>query len=90
MKILSMEFLEAATERALKTAGQFGAAAIGTVAWTDIEQIAPAGAVIGYALLFGMVSSYLTSLASAGIGNPGPSLANEAVIPAGLDLETGV
>lgn len=78
-KILSMEFLEAATERALKTAGQFGAAAIGTVAWTDIEQVAPAGQVIGLALLFGLASSYLTSLASAKVGNDGPSLANEVL-----------
>ena len=68
MKILSMEFLEAATERALKTAGQCGLFALGVQQWTAVGDVANAGEALGVGLLFGLVSSYLTSLASAGVG----------------------
>lgn len=82
MKILSMAFLEAATERALKTAGQMGLFALGTQQWTAVGDVTSAGEALGVGILFGLVSSYLTSLASAGVGNPGPSLGNEIVTEA--------
>lgn len=82
MKILSMSFLEAATERALKTAAQMGLFALGTQQWTQVGDVVNAGEAIGVGMLFGLVSSYLTSLASARVGNDGPSLANEALVVA--------
>jgi len=80
MTILSRAFWVAATERALKSAGQMLVLSMGTVAWTDIEELAPAGEIVGLAMLFGALLSYGTSMASAGIGNAGPSLANEALV----------
>lgn len=81
-KIMSREFLEAATERALKTAGQMGLFAVGTQQWTDVGDVVNAGEALGVGMLFGLVVSYLTSLASAGVGNPGPSVANEILAEA--------
>lgn len=78
-RILSGDFWEAATERALKTAGQMGLFALGVQQWTTVGDVASAGEALGVGMLFGMVSSYLTSLASAKVGNTGPSLANEAL-----------
>ncbi len=57
-----------ATERAVKTAGQFGLAAWGTVAWTQVGEVVPAGQAVGLAVLFGAGLSCLTSLATANIG----------------------
>lgn len=73
-------FWIASCERALKTAGQMGVVAIGTVAWTDFDQIVPAGKIVVYAMLFGITLSFLTSMGSAPFGNEGPSLANEAAL----------
>lgn len=82
MRILSRAFWEAATERALKTAGQMGLFAVGTQQWTDVSDVVNAGEALGVGLLFGLVVSYLTSLASAQVGNAGPSLANEILTEA--------
>lgn len=79
MRIMSGEFWEAATERALKTAAQCGLLALGTQQWTKVGDVVNVGEALGVGLLFGLVSSYLTSLASAGVGNEGPSLANETL-----------
>ena len=69
------EFLTGATERALKTAGQFGAVALGGNAfnaWTiDVRELSGI-------MLSGLLISYLTSLASAPFGDKGtPSLVKE-------------
>jgi hypothetical protein len=82
MKILSRAFWEAATERALKTAGQTGGFALGTVVFTNVDQVIDGFTLVGLGALFGLVSSYLTSLASANVGNAGPSLANEILTEA--------
>ncbi len=71
------EFWLAVTERAIKTAGQFGAGALGTFILTDVEQIIPVGRGIGLAMLTGLVLSVLTSLASAPMSGDGPSLGPE-------------
>lgn len=72
-------FWKAAAERALKTAGQVGVLALGTVAWTDVDQVVPAAQLVGLGALFGAALSVLTSLASAPVGNAGPSLATETI-----------
>lgn len=68
-------FWKLAAERALKTAGQFGAVALGAVAWTDVDQVVSAGKFVGLGMLFGAVLSTLTSMASVNVGDKGtPSL----------------
>ena len=67
-------FWAALAERACKTAAQ-AAVALLTTNVTGILEVdwAQAGSVVGLAT----VVSVLTSIASAGAGNPGPSLASE-------------
>lgn len=68
-------FWKKAAERALKTAGQFVVLGLGTVAFTNIEQVLNAAQVVGFGALFGAVLSLATSLASAPVGDQGtPSL----------------
>lgn len=76
---LTKQFWIAAGERALKTAAQAGVTTFGGVVFTDIDEVMPAVALIGLAALSGGLLSALTSIASANIGNYGPSLANEAL-----------
>lgn len=78
MTIFTKAFWYSAAERAIKTAAQtavsvglVGAAGVLDVDWTAV------GSVSGLAALV----SLLTSVASDQIGNPGPSLAGEVVIP---------
>ena len=91
-------FWLAVLERAIKTAGQFGALALGTFILTDIEQVIPVFRGIGLAMLSGLLLSVLTSLASAPISGDGPSLGPEILAghqpppDVGLDIleeETG-
>lgn len=72
-------FWAAAGERAVKTAAQVALLALGgdqldvvAVAWPAVLLLALGGAVL----------SVLTSLASAGVGQSGPSLTTETVTPA--------
>lgn len=71
-------FWAATAERAVKTAAQSGIALL-TTNLTGILEVdwQAAGSVIGLATLI----SILTSVASAGAGNPGPSLGPEEIKP---------
>jgi hypothetical protein len=74
----SGEFWSATLERAFKTFAQTILAVIGiagvTPADVDWKQVLLAGG-------FGALASVLTSVASAGAGNAGPSLASEELVP---------
>jgi hypothetical protein len=72
------KFWAATAERAVKTAAQAGIALL-TTNVTGILDVdwAQAGSVIGLATAV----SVLTSIASAGAGNSGPSLASEELVP---------
>ena len=71
-------FWKRATERAAKTAAQFGLLALGTVVFTSVGEVVNAAEAVGFALLFGAVSSYLTSIASTAVGDhDSPSLMKE-------------
>lgn len=73
--MFTKKFWKAATERAAKTAAQFGLAAWGVTSWTVVGEVVPTATATGLALLFGAGLSYLTSVASANIGEEGsPSL----------------
>ena len=76
--LLTGQFWSAAVERAVKTFAQTALAVIGlagvTPADVDWQQVLLAAA-------FGALASVLTSVASAGAGNPGPSLASEELVP---------
>lgn len=79
MSVLATGAFWAATlERCVKTAAQ-AAVALLTTNVTGILEVdwAQAGSVVGLAT----VVSVLTSIASAGAGNPGPSLASETTVP---------
>jgi len=68
-------FWKDATERALKSAGQFGLGALGAVVFTSVDQVVNGGALVGLAIVYGAAASYLTSIGSANIGEKGtPSL----------------
>lgn len=78
--MFTVQFWRAAAERALKTLAQsliavlaVGQTTILSVDWRQALAVAATATVL----------SVLTSVASAGAGNYGPSLASEAVIPAG-------
>jgi hypothetical protein len=77
----------AALERAVKTAAQAGLTMIGTnaIGITEIDWAA-LGSVAGFAAF----ASILTSVASAGAGNPGPSLATESLAPAAASRGTRI
>lgn len=76
--MFSKEFWWATLERALKTAAQFGLLAWGTTAFTAVGDVAPVAQTTALALLFGLVLSVLTSVASIGVGPKGtPSLVEE-------------
>ena len=87
----------AVAERALKTAGQTGALALGAYVLTDIEQVIPILEGVAVSMLTGAVLSVLTSLASAPISGEGPSLGPELLaghakpptVVAGLDIFEG-
>ena len=70
-------FWTATTERAIKTLAQTAAALAGGagLGLLDIDWIA-VGSISGLAAIV----SVLTSVASAGVGGPGPSLANEVAL----------
>ena len=76
--MFTVQFWKAAAERAIKTLAQtlIAILAVGqtTVLTVDWQQ---AAAVAATATLL----SVLTSIVSSGIGNTGPSLASEAVVP---------
>lgn len=77
--LATKEFWAATVERAVKTAAQ-AAATLLTTNVTGVLEVdwAQAGSVIGLAALYSLV----TSIASAGVGNDGPSLATEKLDPA--------
>lgn len=76
--LLTGEFWSAAGERAVKTAAQTAVAIVGIAGLTpaDIDWTQAAGAAG-----LGALASLLTSVASAGVGNPGPSLTSEELAP---------
>ena len=85
MSIFTARFAIAAAERAVKTMAQTAAALIGTgavgildVDWAQIASVSALAAIV----------SLLTSVASAGIGPHGPSLADESIIEP-LRITTG-
>ena len=76
----TLAFWQATGERAVKTLAQtlialIGATAINltAISWLDDLGIAATAALL----------SVLTSIVSAGVGNPGPSLASETLTPPG-------
>lgn len=76
--LVTAEFWSAAAERAVKTVAQ-ALVAVLTVAGVTPLDIDWKGALLTAALA-GVVS-LLMSVASAGAGNPGPSLASETLAP---------
>jgi len=77
--MFTAQFWKAAAERAVKTLAQtliailaVGQTTVLTVDWTQAAAVAATATLL----------SLLTSVASAGVGNPGPSLASEEVVAA--------
>jgi|GEM_PF-5381881 len=76
--MFTASFVKSAAERALKSAGQFGAGAWGLTVFTSVDQIINAFALVGAAIVYGAGISILTSLASAEVADKGtPSLVKE-------------
>lgn len=82
MTIWSVSFWKAAAERAVKTLAQTLIALLAvnqttilSVDWTQAAAVAATATML----------SILSSIVSSGIGNTGPSLANEAVVPSLVD-----
>ncbi len=73
-------FWRASAERAIKSAAQGAAAAWGAVTFTNLGEVTSAASAMGYAALTMGVLSLLTSLASAPLGNAGPSLSTETIV----------
>ena len=72
------EFLIQATERAVKSAGQFGLVAWGATVFTEIGDVVGTAQAVALAMGFGLGLSYLTSLASMPFGDKGtPSIVKE-------------
>jgi len=65
------KFWKSATERAIKSAGQFGLFAWGTTTFTEVGDVAPVLGSTLLAILFGAGISYLTSIATVDIGDEG-------------------
>lgn len=73
--MFTLMFWKQTAERAAKTAGQFGVAALGAVVFTNAREMFNGFALVGFAMLTGAVLSLLTSLASISVGDKGtPSL----------------
>jgi len=73
--MFTLLFWKQTAERAAKTAAQFGVTALGTVVFTNVEQVISAVQLVGFGMLFGAILSALTSIASISIGDKGtPSL----------------
>jgi hypothetical protein len=70
-------FWKATAERAIKSAAQGAVLAWGTVTYTSVGELVSATQAVGYAAVSLAVLSVLTSIASAKIGNDGPSLSVE-------------
>jgi hypothetical protein len=80
--MFTLLFWKQTAERAVKTAGQTGVLALGTVVFTNVEQVISAASLVGLGMLFGAVLSVLTSLASINIGDSGtPSLVSAEPTP---------
>ena len=62
------EFWWETLERAIKTAAQFGLLAWGTSVFTVVGEVIPLAQATGLAMLFGLILSVLTSVASVGVG----------------------
>lgn len=77
--MFTRRFWEDATERAAKSAAQFGIFAWGTTAFTAVGEVVTVAQGTALSMLFGAGLSYLTSLASAPLGDEGTaSLVKEA------------
>jgi len=76
-KLWKGEFWKDATERAVKTAAQFGAYSLGVTAWTNVGEVVQTGQAVGFSMLFGAGLSYLTSLLSLNLGDSGTASAVE-------------
>lgn len=70
-------FWKAVAERAIKTAAQAAALAVAPIALSNLDTVREYLLALAYAMLGGAVLSVLTSLGSARIGPPGPSLGQE-------------
>lgn len=76
--MFTKDFWLRASERALKSAAQFGIFAWGTTVFTAVGDVVNAAQAVGLAAVFGLGLSYLTSIASANIGESGtPSLVKD-------------
>lgn len=76
--LFTKKFWVESTERAVKSAAQFGIFAWGTTAFTAVGDVVPVAQGTGLAMVFGAGLSYLTSLASIAVGDKGtPSLVKE-------------
>lgn len=65
-------------ERAIKSAAQFGLVAWGATVFTAVGDVITTAQGVGFAMLFGLGLSVLTSVASIAIGPKGsPSLVEE-------------
>ena len=80
--MFTKDFWLRASERALKSVAQFGLFAWGTTVFTAVGDVVNAGQAVGLAAIFGLGLSYLTSLASANVGEKGtPSLVSPPPSP---------
>lgn len=77
--IFTVLFWKATAERAIKSAAQGAATAWGLATFTAFGEVIPVAQATGLAALSMGVLSVLTSLASAQIGNDGPSLSTETI-----------
>ena len=73
-------FWKATAERAIKSAAQGAATAWAAVTFTDLGQVTSVAQAAGLAAMSMGVLSILTSLASAPLGNAGPSLSTETIV----------
>lgn len=82
MRTYGANFWKQATERAVKTAAQAGLLAVGGDATNKIPGLISHPSILFYALAGGALASYLTSLATAGIGpKDDPSAVTPATTP---------
>lgn len=78
-------FWKATAERALKSAAQGAVTAWGAVTLTSVGEVVSVAQAAGFAALSMAVLSVLSSIASAKVGNDGPSLADEQLVEPALE-----
>lgn len=80
--MFTVVFWKLTLERALKSAAQAGALALGATKISNIEEVVSTASLLGYAILGAFVLSALTSVGSAQVGKDkgSPSLVSSGAV----------